>query len=530
MIHKKKYITLAIIFLITFFVACNKTNRTNSKDNQAPKIGGTLRFMQDTPHSLDPVQVKNLYEGTIINQIFNRLVEIDENLNIVPGLAKYWEISGDRLIYTFTLHDNVYFHNGKNLTSKDVIYSYKRILEFSKIVPVSGIDFLKLVKGANKYLNEESAEIEGFNILNENTFQIILEKPTALLLSTFSLTNFSIIPENTINETEIFSKNPIGTGPFKLSKWIENEYIILNANDKYFKGRPYLDSIVIYIPEKFTLEEQFLKFSHGQLDVSVIPFKYLNEVKKSDEFRILQRPELSLFFLGMNVKYPPFNDANFRRAIYLGINNKEFDEKYGSSILSATTFIPPGLLGYDPTHTHKIYDLKQAKTYLNYFQAKSKSKIPKIILYTIIGNNENDIVNDLAEVGINVEVVGLPWREFEIRLDRKELPFFSLGWIADHPDPDGFLYELVHSSGTSNLFNFKNDEIDSLLEVGRREFSPNKRINIYHQVEHIMREKAFIVPLYYGVNTIAVQSYVRNFNINSLGFAKLNLDKVWIEK
>ncbi len=522
-------IILPVIFFLLVFSTCNKRDEKKHQEDKS-KYGGTLRLMQDVPYSLDPLFMRNVYESTILNQIFNGLLDLDDNLNIVPDIAKYWEISGDRKIYKFYLQDNVFFHNGRKVTAKDFVYTFKRILNFSKKEDFLGIEYLQLIEGAQDFLNNKTKEISGLKIIDSLTLEIILTEPCTPFLTVLSMNNFSVVPKEEVENNPNFSSSPVGTGPFKFSSWKENEYIILEAYEKYFEGRPFLDTLIFYIPQHFTYDEEIDKFIRGELDVTYVSSKRLGEIKNSKRYKVFNRPELSIYFLGINRNIAPFNDEKLRKAIFYAIDNKKFDVIYGTSRLSAHGFIPPGLLGYDPAHTHKYYNLDSAKKFLEEFKINFNGKIPRLKLFTVSGNEENEIKKDLAGIGLEVDVVGLKWIELTKSLDKKSLPMFTLGWVADFPDPDAFFYSLIHSSGSANFFHLKNKKIDSLLVLGKKENNTNYRVDIYQKIEKELESEAVIIPLYYGMNTVATHNYVNDFNITSLGFMNINLKKVWIQK
>lgn len=520
-----KYL-FASLLLFTFFLSCNK-NPGSQQKFEKPKQGGTLRLLQDIPYSLDPLYMRNVYESTVLNQLFNGLLDLDDNLNIVPSIAKYWEISKDRKTYIFYLRDGVFFHNGRKVVAQDFIYTFERILRFSQKDNFLGVEYLSFIEGTDDFLNNKEKYIKGLKAIDSLTLEIVLTEPCSPFLTVLSMNNFSVVPKEAVENNPNFSKSPVGTGPFKFGYWKENDCIVLVANENYFDGRPYLDTIIFYTPQQFIYDEVIDRFINGELDITLVSMKRYDELKKSGKYVIIRRPELSLLFLGINKKHPPFNDDNLRRAIYYAINNDSLDIVYGTSQIIAQDFIPPGLLGFDPTRKVKTFDLKLAKKYINEFKMKNDNMIPKLNLYTIIGNEEKDIVNNLKRIDLEVNVVGLKWIEMVQMIDKYKLPFFTLGWVADFPDPDAFFYNLLHSKGNANYFGLSNSKIDSLLELGKKENNKLKRVAIYQKIEDELAKEAVIIPLYYGLNTVAIQSNLKDFNISPVGFMNLNLHKVW---
>lgn len=518
-----------IIFIILLFLSfstCSK-NSENQQKIEKPKYGGTLKLLQDVPYSLDPLYMRNVYESTILNQLYNGLLDLDDNLNVIPSIAKYWEISKDRKTYKFFLRDSIFFHNGRKVVAEDFIYTFERILKFSLKDYFLGIEYLHLIEGTKDFLNGNAKHVIGLKAIDSLTLEIVLTEPCSPFLTVLSMNNFCVVPKEEVENNPNFAKSPIGTGPFRFGYWKENDSIVLLANDKYFDGRPYLDTLIFYTPSQYTYDEVVDKFINGELDITLVPIKKYEELKKSGKYNIIRRPELSLLFLGINKSIPPFNDESLRRAIYYSINSDSFNVIYGTSRIVAQNFIPPGLLSYDPSRKRKTYSLKLAKKYLNEFLYKNGNNYPKLNLYTVIGNEESEIINNLKEINLDIKVTGLPWINFSKKLDDKKLAMFTLGWVADFPDPDAFLYSLIHSKGSGNYFGLNNPKIDSLLELGKKEVNTMKRIDIYHKIEDELEKEAVIIPLYYGLNTVAIQTSVKEFNISPIGFMNLNLHKVW---
>jgi peptide/nickel transport system substrate-binding protein len=252
-ISKRRGIFFLIFIFEFLLVACdNKT--TNNKQvfiyNESTGIA-----------TLDPAFAKNQSIMWAVHQVYNTLVEIDSNLNIVPSLAKYWEISNDRLVYTFHLRNNIFFHKneafangaGRKMTANDVVYSFNRIMD--KQVASSGAWIF----------NNRVDSIQPFTALDDSTFQLKLQHPFQPILGILSTQYCSIVPHEVVEKYgKDFRRHPCGTGPFQFVSWDEGQALILHKNEQYWEkdtngvALPYLDAIKITFYDNKATE--FLQF------------------------------------------------------------------------------------------------------------------------------------------------------------------------------------------------------------------------------------------------------------------------------
>src|SRR5690554_4147420 len=257
---------ILILFLLLF--ACN------SKENLSTNV---FRYNEHKNiGSLDPAFAKDNADIWAVNQLFNGLVQMDENLHVQPSIAKYWEISDNAHTYTFTLRTDVYFHKhslfGKDSTrtvnASDFEYSFNRLLDKQVASPGSWV-LNKVVK---------------FNAINDTTFQIKLKQPFPAFLGLLTMKYCSVVPKEIVEHYKSeFRSNPIGTGPFKFKRWEENIKLVFRKNNFYFETDqegnklPYLEAVAItFLPDK---QSEFLQFSQGNLDyVSGLDASYKDEI------------------------------------------------------------------------------------------------------------------------------------------------------------------------------------------------------------------------------------------------------------
>ena len=525
--------------LILGTLCCTNTVENESEQPRGkPTYGGTFRLVQLPPQTLDPAFVDDVYESSIINQLFDGLLKFDVNLRAVPAIAREWKISKERLTYTFTLRDDVRFHNGRKLTAEDCVYSLTRILDPS--LPFSGIasEYLKGIVGAQEYLAGKRKKIEGLRALDDHTVEIVLEKPYEDFLTILAMDNTKIVPMKELKGkgAQWFSEHPLGTGPFKMRSWHRNHTIVLEAYDHYFGGRPYLDTLKFEIPLNNDEEMHVERFKHGLLETVAIPVGTGDEFRKSENLTIVKRPELSTEFIGFNVHYPPFHNKKVRQAICHALNRERFIELDPESFLLSSGILPPGMPGCPPSQTVCPYDPEQAKKLLRE-AGFSEGRIPGHLEYWGVGidtgyeyENDTMVREDLARIGIDLEVKYESWLDFDQRIIDGKAPMFSMSLIADIPSPVSFLYSTFHSKSKTNYFHYHNPKADSILEKAKDELNYFERLRMCREAERVIMNDVPLIPLDHIVNMYAFQPYVKGIEFSPYGMADIPMEKIWFMK
>src|SRR2546429_7626379 len=194
------------------------------------QFGGTFRRMLGAnPITLDPALVTDAYGGTIVRQIFDGLVQFNANLKPIPALAEFWEASRDGRTWTFALRQGVKFHNGREMTAQDVVYSLTRLLAATRPLPVAEI--LQHIQGAKGFREGKAPSVQGLQAPDRYTLHIVLEEPLAPLLTVLGLANTAVVPQEEVEKPGgDFGHAPVGTGPFTFVQWQPNQEIVLAAN------------------------------------------------------------------------------------------------------------------------------------------------------------------------------------------------------------------------------------------------------------------------------------------------------------
>ena len=414
------------------------------------QFGGTFRRMLGAnPVVLDPALVNDIYGRAVVSQIFDGLVQFDTNLKPIPALAEFWEASRDGHTWTFALRQGVKFHNGREVTAQDVVYSFTLLLAATKQLPVSQ-PFL-LIQGAKEFRQGKAPSVQGMQALDRYTLRMVLEEPLAPLLTVLGLTYAAVVPQEEVEKPGgDFRHAPVGTGPFKFVRWQPNQEIVLEANEHYYQGRPFLDTVVFKIAAGTKLEEWFADFLKGNLEETVIPSGKLDEVRINPQYRRYQRvrkPTLSLQYLGFNTQRKPFDDRRVRQAFNYAVNKEAIVREIARmGDVLAVGALPLWLPGYDPDLQGYDYNPTKARELLATAGYPNGAGFPVVQLWSNhqAASTQADLAayqRYLADIGVQVEIHFAPdWQAFRARLEQGILPMFRLRWLADMPDPDNVLF------------------------------------------------------------------------------------------
>ncbi len=502
-----------------------------------PKHGGAYRRpLANNPSTLDPALIADTYGFTVAQQIFDGLVQYDGSLTIIPAIAQSWKGSRDGLTWLFFLRKGVKFHNGREVVADDVVYSFTRILD-PKTKSKAAEVFLK-VKGAKDFVEGRAKTVQGLHALDRYTVRIELAEASAPFVASLAMGYIKIVPREAIEELgPAFGLRPVGTGPFKFVRWKKDEEIVLEANQDYYTGRPFLDRLEYKIFPGHQMDTMFASFVSGGLEDTFIPASELERVQSNDRYQFVRRPILGVRFFGINTSEGPlanrmvrqaFSHAIDREALVRDINRNRY--KPGSS------FLPPGTYGYDPQSRPYPFDPQRARVLLAKAGYPGGKGLPVFQLWSSVKSadieREHEAVQRyLADVGIRVEIhYNTNWPSFNSQVYEGKFPIFRYGWVADVPEPDNFLYRLFHSQSRNNLTRYHNERVDGLLDRARAEQAYLKRIELYREAERLIMEDSPVIPLNYYSYERVFQPYVKSIEVNALGDPYIPMRKIWLAK
>lgn len=531
-------LSLIHFFISGFLISFPQNSFSEGKvKTEIPTIGGIYRKpLEFMPRTLDPALSSDIYSVTVIQQLFDGLVQFDKNLNIIPAIAKSWKISPDGLTYTFYLREGVKFHNGREVTAEDFVYSMTRIIDPKTQSPAA--NFLDRVLGFKEFQERNANHLRGLNAIGKYIFEIKLSESYSPFLSILGMNKFKVLPKEELEKSGIeFGKFPVGTGAFKFVSMKEGEEIILEANQDYFERRPYLDKIIFKIFHGAPQEKILKEFKEGNFEESFIPAEEIENVVKDKRYIFLQRPTLSWRFYGFNLLSKPLDNKKLRKAINFAVDKKAIiSQIHKNQFHLAKGILPPGMPGYDPKRDIYPHDEIRAKKHLTEAGYGKGKSIPILEIWS--ATNSEAAQRELDEIKSQLNKIGVQaiihfetnWPNFVSMLRDNKAPVFMRAWYADFPDPDNFLGILFHSKSKYNYMAYHNPEVDRLLDRAKAERDYLKRMEMYRKIEGIVLEDAPIIPMVNHLFQMAYQPYVRGIEVNALGGPYIPMKKIWLEK
>ena len=470
------------------------------------RYGGTLMvgYSQDLT-SLDPPKAWSTMDwGTAAQLLYNRLYTFDADDNLVPDLAADMpEISEDGTVYTVSLKEGVLFHNGRELVAEDVKYSLERNAKpdsgtWNATAPLSN------VVGGQAVIDGEAETAEGIRVVDDYTIEFTLVEADAYFVHGLTLITNSIVPQEVVEEFgEDFSFNPVGTGPFQFVEWLPGERLEFARYEDYFEeGKPYLDGIVYEVGADPSV--YLLRFEQGEIDVVA------DGLPAAEIARIASDPEMGeLFlntktfltgFLAFNTETPPFDNPDVRKALAMAINRERLIDLSANAASITYDWYPPShynctagdenpLYTYDPEAAQQL--LADAG-YPDGFQVESWFRVIRPWLNRI----PEAVQQDLAAVGVEVELLQLETAVASEMVDNHELPMFMQAWGSSFPDPFNFATEIFQTGSVyAERLNYSNPEVDALVEAARQNTDPESRCEQWLQAQELVMQDLPAIPL-----------------------------------
>jgi len=499
--------------------------------------------------TLDPAFAKNQSIMWAVHQLYNTLIEVDNNMQLKPSIAKSWFINDSNTRFTFQLRTDVYFHNdpafvvgiGRKLVAADIVYSFNRLMDKNTASPGAWI------------FNNRVDSIKPFTAINDSVFQLQLLRPFQPILGILSMQYCSIVAKEVVEKYGAnFRRHPVGTGPFAFVAWEEGQALILKKNDHYFEqdsiGQklPYLDGIKVSFFESKATE--FLEFQQQRLDfINDIDASFKDEVltrmgnlrkEWNSKITLQKHPYLNIEYLGILVdtsnalvKSSPLRLKKIRQAINYGFDKRKMMLYLRNSIGTAAEsgFVPKGLPSFNGDvvvgYSFNPEKAKRLMAEAGYVNGKNLPII-KLLTIPIYADLAGFIANELNQIGIKVQVETLQKSLLLEQTSKSQALFFRGSWIADYPDAENYLGVFYGKNpAPPNYTRFKNKQFDDLYELAIAEKQDTVRYQYYRLMDKIIVEEAPVVPLWYDMAIHLVQPYIKGFYPNGLNLLELRTAK-----
>jgi peptide/nickel transport system substrate-binding protein len=514
----KCLIGLSLAFMLMSCSQQKNETTSNYNQNYASESGGTLvDAMSGEPSGLIAMIAGESSASTIASNIFNSLLKYDKNLELTGELAQSWDVSPDQKTITFHLKPNLKWADGKPLTSDDVLFTWQLVTDEKTRTPY-GADY-KLVKKAETP--------------NPDTFKVTYAQPYAPALDSWS--GLHILPKHLLEGQDInntpFARNPVGSHFYELDQWKKGESISLKRNVNATQGQARIDRLVSrIIPDRAA---QFLELMADNLDsMSLNSIQYARIFPSRPDLtaKIAQYKELgnSYTYLGFNLKRKPFDDVRVRQAINYAIDKQEIIDGVllGLGLPVASPYKPgtrwsnPSLQPY-PYDPGKAIALLKAAGFEDHDHDGILDRDGQPLSFEILTNQNKEremsavlVQRRLKEIGIDVKIRVVEWATFISRFIKTgDFNVVLLGWgLGLEPDQFNIWHSSQQAPGQFNFIGYNNPTVDKLLEDGRTELDPDKRMKIYHAFAKILLEDSPVVYLFAGYGLPAIHKRVKGID------------------
>ncbi len=487
-----------LFFLLVLLIGCDASLDVVTQSLSA----NTITLSSGQPRTLDPALTFG-DAGSQIGLIFSGVVTLDQNLQVQPELAVGWDVSDDGTQYTFFLHPEARFHDGRDLTAADVKFSWERALD-----PATGSDT------AATYLGD----IIDIEALDTKVLRVTIDAPKPYFLAKLTYPVAFVVDQQQVSNPA-WERTPNGTGPFKLDIWRDDQLILLSKNEDYYGEQ----GNVVQVRYEMDGGLSFARYELDEIDVVGIGGSTLERARDPNEdFSADLRtiPSLCTTFIGINNTLPPFDDVRVRQAFNYALDKERIIEGLlRDNALPSNGVLPPGMPGFtvrdvypfNPDLARQLladsgYDTDQPLTFTSSG-------------YSDVGGLPTAAISMWEEVlGVQIEAELIEPYQYAPRLYAGEMGhFFNYGWCADYVDPQNFLDILFHSTSLQNWGRFANPTIDAQLEAARIEPDVQTRLQLYTDIENQIVEEAAYIFVSHGIASVLVQPRVEGYVLTPVG-------------
>jgi oligopeptide transport system substrate-binding protein len=521
-LKRQVLIKLLLCFGFIFLLSCSK---------KTEKITSELIVGQETePERLSPITIKDPQTYKIAWQIYEGLLGLDENGQIVPKIAENWETE-DNIIWTFHIRKDVKFHTSeifdtpgktRTVTAHDILYSYTR---FCSSDAYPSFILTDSIKGASEYNAKKTSSVEGLKVIDDYTFQIELIKPEPFFINRITTPWIAIFPKEA--EHEQFKNKwgfeiAIGTGPYKLVSKTDNE-IVMVKNENYWDkaNMPKIYRLVFRVIKNDQI--RFAGLTKNDIDLMVLPNKLFSAVFDSygnvterykNDFNFNPISTFNIHMIGINLKQ--VTNVHLRRAMFYGTNRKEMIINtlygYGEVIGGA---VPPGMNNYIPLFEN-IYNPEKAREELKLSHYDGKEF--ELLIHDLVNSEQIGQIyqKQMSDIGINIKLTKLDFSSVIDRVIKGNTKLFSMFFEFVFSSPEPLLLNLFSTSKipVPNFWQYSNQNVDKRLEELRYLNNRQESVNICADIEKEIMQDVPAIFLYRQKYVVMFSKKFNNLRIN----------------
>ncbi len=466
--------------------------------------------------TIDPAKAYDFMTCNLLQNIMVGLVDYKVGtLEIVPALAEKWDISDDGIVYTFYLRKDAKFEDGTPITAQVFKYSFDRVAK---------------LEGDPAFLITDI--VEKTEVVDDYTFRIYLKYPFSAFLSILAFTAAYPVNPNVYPEDSFLKGDPIGSasGPYRIKEHVRDVKIVLEANPMYFGEKPKTKTIVINFYE--TSATLRMALETGEIDMiykGISPVD-LEGLKKNPDVKVYMSASPKIRYLVINVKKPPFDNLNVRKAIAYAVDRQKIIDYVFPGLASPLySMIPAGMWSHKDVFPK--YDPDKARELLRKEGYSMSNPLVVDLWYTPThyGDTEADVAQvikeSLEDTGIiKVNIKYAEWATYIEYFLNGTMPIFLLGWYPDYMDPDDYVWPFLSISGAKSLGSFYEcPEVEKIMKEARKEVDVKKRTELYYKVQDILARDIPYIPLWQDMVYVAARKSVKGVLLEATKHVRLYL-------
>jgi peptide/nickel transport system substrate-binding protein len=500
--------TVAIGLAVCFLQSLSLAGCTQSPTLTDPGI--ITIAVRSGPNTLDPRLSNDEATQRMSQLVYSPLLEHSNDLRIRPALAQRFD-NPDPLTYIAYLHRGVRFHDGRELTSRDVVYTFKSILDPALRSPF---------KGAFRALKDVTA-------LDDYTVVFRLTEPFAA----FPMQLTGVPPIVPADAGDALKTSPIGTGPYRFVRYEADDKLVLSAFEGYWEGPPNNAGVVLKVVPDDTMRGLELRKGTTDLVVNDLPPDIVHQLETSGQFSIERSPGLDFSYLGINMRDPVLADIRVRHAIGYATNRDAIIQYLRRGLgRPAVGLVADLAWAFEPDVFRFAYDPNRARQLLDeagYRDPDGSGPRPRLTLSLKISTNEETrlqataIQHDLGSVGINLDVRSYEFATFYNDVVTGNVQLFALQWVGGAMiDPD-MLRRVFHSREIPpegfNRGHYQNEQVDRLLDLATSAVDEGTRKRYYGEAQKLIAADAPYIPIWNKTNVIVAQKGLDGLHLNPVG-------------
>lgn len=512
---KSVALVLMLAFVMVTLVACGGADKPAETPGDQPATAEgeavTLVLAQGAdPRGLDPALVDDGESSKVMCQIYEGLLKFaQDGTEVLPSLAKSWDISDDGLEYVFHLEEGVLFHDGTPFNAEAVKFNIER-----QLPPKATADM-----PYGEFVYGSVANVEA---IDELTVKVTLKEPSTPFLNNLAMSMSAPMVSPTALEANNNNVNedPVGTGPFVFETWHKGQDILLKANENYWGEAPKASTIVFrFIPEN---SARAVALTTGEVDIiDGIDPTIVAQIEKGGK-TVDKTEGMNISYLGYNTTRAPFDNPEVRRALSQAVNVTELvDSLYQGYATPATTILPSFVPGYSADVAQVAYDAQAATA------ALAEAGVSEVHIITYTNPRPYNPANGQAlaeaiqtyysKVGVTAKIDAYDWTTYKEKIAAGDYDICFYGWIGDNGDPDNFMSLLMSEDATMNVARYKDATFNDMLAQALKTPNGPERNKLYADMEQYVADQAVWLPLSHMQQLTAYNPAVQNYYYHATG-------------